>query len=310
MKQLLLSKSGKKDRNALKWIIGVVLIVIVVIVVIALIPERAIPGPAGCPDATGILTVADYSAIPGGTDPGSPTLTAGVIKEGQTAETTKVTTTVTSGTTPFTVGDEILLFASIGDYLDKSWTFTMPCGGISLDAPMYYSTSDNPAIEWQTKASDTVTNAIAGGALNISDVAAGGVLKAKLVVTGTALESSGDGIIVLEFPAVSDANITEGGISLGSLRKVTKPKVYTVQNAASRIVAFEVPALVGSGEAEYTLLVPFMPSLDVTGGVYTAWFNKQDFIDDDKTIGYGVEDSDGTLKYENTVTYDFFIEAS
>lgn len=302
MKQLLLSKSGKKDRNAVKWIVGIIVIVAIVIAVIAFMPERAI-GPTDCPESSQILTVQDYSAIAGGTDPGSPTLTAGV-------DGGVMATTVTSGTTTFPVGSSVKLFASITDYLDKSWTFIMPCGGYTLEAPMYYSTGDNPAIEWQTKASDALTDNVAGGAQNITDVAAGGVLKAKLVLTGTSLESSGEGIMVIEFPAQSDANITEGGVSLGSLKKVSVPRAYTVQNAASRIVAFEVPALIGSGEAEYTLLVPFEASLDVAGGVYTDWFNMQDFIDDDKTIGYGVEDSDGTAKYENTIDSDWFIESS
>ena len=256
-----------------------------------------------CGVPTGILTVNELSAISGGTAPSSATITAGVNGGA-------VATSVTSGTTTFPVGATVEVLVSDTDSIDKSFSFVMPCGGKSLDAKLYYSTSDNPTIEWQDKNANTLTDDVAGGAANISSLSAGGSMKAKLILTGSALESSGDGIIVLEFPAVSDANITQNGVQLGDLKQVPVPRVYTVQNSASRVVAFEVPAVIGNQESSYVLQVSLEASLDVTGGVYTDWFSMQEFIDDDPTvISTGVEDSDGTAKYENTIDSDFYINA-
>lgn len=256
-----------------------------------------------CGVPTGILTVNELNAIVGGTAPSSSTITAG-INGGAVA------TSVTSGTTAFPVGSELTVLVSKSDYIDKSFTFTMPCGGYNLDAKLYQSTSDNPSVEIQDKNSNTISDNILGLTTNFTNVDVGGIMKGKVIFTGTALESSGEGIYVMEFPAGSDANITANGVTLGNLKEVTVPKVYTKLLAGSRVVAFEVPAVVGGQSEEYALSVQLEGSADLSGGVYTDWFNKQEFVNDDLTIGYGVQDSDGTAKYENTLDYDFYINSA
>jgi len=292
-------------KNNTGKIVGVVAVLAIIALLIVVVPKMDFTGSDGvikqseCADSTGILTVNELSAIAGGTAPTSATITAGVNGGA-------ISTSVTSGTTTFPVGSEVVVLVSDTDSIDKSFKFVMPCGGKTLDAKLFYSSSDNPSIEWQDKNSNTLSDAIAGGATNISDVTAGGVMKVKLILTGTSLESSGDGIIVLEFPAGSEANISS--VTLGSLTQVTVPKVYTKLTAAGKVVAFAVPAVIGGTEAEYALNVQLESAKDLAGGVYTDWFGGQEFIDDDLiTIGSGVEDSDGTAKYENTIDYDFFI---
>jgi len=256
---------------------------------------------AKCADASGILTVNELSAIDGGTAPTSSTITAGIVGKA-------VSTTVISGTTTFPVGADVNVLVSDIDSIDKSFNFVMPCGGYTLDAKLYYSTLDNPSIEIQDKNSNTLSNAIADGAVNISDVTAGGVMKAKVIFSGTALESSGDGLYVLEFAAGSGVNISD--VTLGSLASVTVPQAYTPVTAGGELVAFKVPAIIGGTESEYALNVQLEGTNDLAGGVYTAWFNEQEFIDDDLSISTGVEDASGDAKYENTVTYNFFINSA
>lgn len=304
MKQILMmNKSGKRDRKVMGWIIGMVIAVVVVIVVLALIPQRVedVERITDCPDSTGVLTVQDYSALPSGTDPGSPTLTAG-INGGV------VSTTITSGTTAFPIGSTIEVIAVITDYLDESWTFTMPCGGYTLEAPMYYSTADNPVIRMQNDDGDFMTDDIAGGAVNQTDLSTGETLILEVEFQGTNGESSGDGIWVIEFNTSTSANITS--VLLDGRSPIAIPSVHVLNNAASKAVAFEISAVVGATKNTYTLTVVLGAGKDLEGRVYTDFYAKQKFIDDDKSIKYGIQDSDGTAVYENTVDFDFFINAA
>src|SRR5680860_619095 len=74
--------------------------------------------PATCGVPTGILTVNELSAITGGTAPSSSTITAGI-------DGGAVATSVTSGTTTFPVGAEVVILVSKSDYIDRSFAFTM-----------------------------------------------------------------------------------------------------------------------------------------------------------------------------------------
>lgn len=306
-----MNKAGKQNPTVM--IFGI----IVVIALIVLIYMTAVPqtmkdtegvsaAQQSCADASGILTVSDISKIPGGTAPSSPTITCGL--EGQ-----NIATSVTSGTTTFPVGAKVICLDSDTDSLDDKLEFTMPCGGITVDGALYYSTSDNPSItvkDFDAQSND-LTNNIAGGAYNASNPTAGSTFDVDVKFESTSYESSGDGIFVIEFPAGSDANITQGGVTLGGLSEVSKPRVHSSINAGSRIVAFEVPMVAddeNGKSATYELNVDLESAKDLTGGVYMDWYAKQWFIDDDKTVlTYGIEDSTGDAKYENTLDFDFFI---
>ena len=262
-----------------------------------------VTNPTACGDSTGVLTVSARSTLEGGTDPSSPTITAG-INGGP------VTTTVTSGTTAFAVGSDIEVLVSKADYIDKSFTFEMPCGGITLDAPLFYATSDNPSISLKdpNNADATLTDAIGGGATNLTNVDVGATVDFDAEFKGTSGEGTGNMIYVIEFPAGSGANITD--VTMGGLNEVAVPTVYTSQNAGSEVVAFEVPSIEGAIKQKYSVIATLGTGKDLSGGVYTDLFAAQEFVDDDKTISSGVEDSDGTAKYENSLDSDFFIAAS
>lgn len=297
-----MNKKGKT--NPMVWIV----IVAVAALVFGLIelPTGTVvddehASPVTCADSTGILTVQDRSILAGGTAPSSPTITCGVNGG-------PVTTSVTSGTTTFAVGEDLQCLISDSDSIDKSFNFVMPCGGKQLDGALYYSTSDNPGVRIKNDDGDFMTDNVAGGATNQTNLAAGETLTLEVEFQGTNTEASGDGIYVIEFPASTAANITT--VKMAGLSEVSIPTVHTLQNAGSKAVAFKIPNVVGAEKKTYALQIVLGSAKDVSGGVYTDWYGGQEFIDDDSTITWGVEDSDGTAKYENTLDYDFYINAA
>jgi len=260
--------------------------------------------PASCGDSTGVLTLTAIDASQLGTTIATPSITCGVSGG-------SVTTAVTSGTTAFAIGAKLDCLISKDGYIDEEYQNTMSCGGISDSQKMYKSGATNPTITIKDLDTSTtaLTNNIAGGAVNVSDLSAGEVKTLEVKLKGTALESSGNGIYVIEFPAGSNANITAGnqGVTLGNLQHVAVPIVYTSNNAGSRVDAFSVPAVVGSSTKAYDLTFSLQASKDLSGGVYTVWYNKQAFVDTDGVVKVGVENSDGTAEYENTQSYNFLI---
>jgi hypothetical protein len=253
-----------------------------------------------CGDSTGKLTINAYNALNPSTNV-TPTLTVGVNGG-------IVSTSATSGTTTFAVGDKLLIFGALSDYIDTSVEATMKCGGIVVDMPMYYSTSDNPAVRIKNDDGDYVSDNVAGLTTNQTDLAAGETFSMDVEFSGTSLESSGEFIYIVEFPASTSANISK--IELSGATSVALPTVHSTVNAGSKVAAFKVPAVVGSAKAVHTLTVELASSKDLSGGVYTDLYSIQQFIDDDGTIKSGVQDSDGTLKYENTLDFDFYINAA
>lgn len=256
-------------------------------------------GGTGCSDSTGILTVAARSELAGASAPSSPTITCGV-------DGGPVSTSVTSGTTTFPVGAKLQCLVSKSDFIDKSFSFVMPCGGKTLDAGLYYSTSDNPVIRIKNDDGDFMTDG--GGATNQTNVAAGETFTLEVEFQGTNTEASGDGIYVIEFPASSNANIST--VTMSGLQVVPIPSVHTLQNAGAKAIAFKVPSIVGAEKKSYSLQVALGSAKDLSGTVLTDWYASQNFVDDDYSIGNGVEDSDGTAKYENTLDYDFVINSA
>jgi len=257
--------------------------------------------PEGCADSTATLTVNGINALNKGSSI-TTNLTAGLVGS-------SVATSVTSGTTTFPVGTRINIISALEGYIDDSVEdVLMQCGGTVIDIPLYQSTSDNPAIRIKNDDGDYMSDLIAGGAINQTNVAAGETLTLEVEFKGTSLESSGDGIWIVETPAGSAANVTK--IELDGVAGKALPTVHTTINAGSKAVSFEIPAIAGANTEKKTLTIVLGASADLSGGIYTDWYAKQDFIDDDGTIKNGIEDSDGTAKYENTLDFDFYIDAA
>ncbi|MBU1027938.1 MAG: hypothetical protein KKF48_02735 [Nanoarchaeota archaeon] len=301
MKNILNSKAGK---TSIWLIVGGIGIMLLLGMIAYNVSQSTVQRtelqdtPGGCADSTGVLTVNDRSESDYGTAPGSPAITCGVDGEA-------VTTSVTSGTTTFAVGSGLECIAVIDDYLDEAFSFKMPCGGKQLDAPLWYSTSDNPSITWYNDDDNAMTNNIVGGTVNQTDLSAGETFTLEVKIQGTSGESSGDGILIVEFAASTSSNITSA--TLGGKQSIGVPSVHTLQTAGGKAFAFEVDAVEEGNVVKLPFQVTLTAGKDLDAGVYTTWYTKQKFIDDDKTIKYGVQDSDGTAKYENTISSDFYI---
>jgi len=308
----LTNKNGKTSPAI--WVIGTLAVAVLLLFAFG-VPQSSLGGAGGgsqvdpttCADSTATLTINNYSALVGGVDP-SPAYTAGIIGAGKNAENTLLATSVVSGTTTFPVGSKVVLFASDGDYLDTFKEETIQCGGSTVDLPMFYSTSDNPVIRVKNDDGDFVADAsgVTHSGVNQTDLSAGETLNMDIELQGTNGEASGDAIYVIEFPASSNANISS--VTLDGKQPVALPTVHASTNAGSKIVAFDVSGVEGATKKTMTLSVVLASTKDLGGTVLTDWYSKQYIIDDDKTLGYGVEDSDGTPKYENTMDFDFRIE--
>jgi len=254
-----------------------------------------------CADASGILTANVVSALAKGTAVTTPTITCGV-NGGQ------VLTSVTSGTTTFPVGANVKCLVSKSDYIDEEFDLVMGCGGTTKEMAIYYATSDNPSIRAKNDDGDYMadsSNDIVHSGTNQTAVGVGEVIKWDIEFAGTSLESSGDGLFIIEFEGSTGANITKvelSGATVGSL-----PSVHTTVKAGSKVAVFNVPAVVGSDKSVHTLTITLGATKDLVGNVTMDWYTKQKFVDDDGTIKFGVEDSDGTLKYESTLDYDVYI---
>lgn len=188
-----MNKQGKTSGG---MVIGGILLVLIFGLLGYMAFKGDISGKPSCGDSTGILTVNSFSALAQNTNI-TPTLKVGVNGGG-------VTIPATSGTTTFAVGDKLTIFASIGDYLDTVIeNVEMKCGGITVENPMYYSTSDNPAIRMKNDDGQYVTDSITGATgttgYNQTDLTAGETLRMDIEFAGTSLESSGEGVYVIEF---------------------------------------------------------------------------------------------------------------
>ena len=295
-----------KSKSNAGLIIGVIAALALLIGGFYFIQQSAIgtpgaPSPTTCADSTGVLTVNAVDALQQSSTIGTPTITAGVNGG-------PVTTSVTSGTTTFAVGDQITVLVSKAGYIDKSFSFVMPCGGEVLQAPLYAASATNPSVRIKNDDGDFMTDNVAGGAVNQTALSAGETLNLDVEFQGVALENSGDLIYIVELPASSSANVTS--ITMPGLESVPLPTVHSLQNAASKAAAFKVPAINNGEKKTYTLSIVLGASKTLSGGVYTDWYAEQEFVDLDGSIQNGIENSQGTAEYENTGDSDFYINAA
>jgi hypothetical protein len=255
--------------------------------------------PSGeCPESTGILTINGVNALNKGTSVTPTTVLAGI---GSNA----VATNVTSGTTTFPVGSSLKLVVGLPDYIATTIDTVMECGGTILEVPLYQATSDNPAIRIKNDDDTFMGDSAAGALQNQTLPSAGETLSLEVEFKGTSLESSGEGVWIIETPAGSGVNISK--IELDGVAGRSVETVHASANAGSKIVAFDIEPIVGSVTVKKTLTIAFTPTGIVTGGVLTDWYAKQAFVDDDGSVGFGIEDSDGTAQHENTFDWDFTI---
>jgi len=244
------------------------------------------------------LSINAVNALAKGTSV-SPTYTA-IVNGG-------VAKTFTSGVSKLSPGDSVVILASANDYLDSTTSTTVSCGSNDLDVELF-ATDDVASIEIFNDDGDKVTDAIAGGAVNQSNLAPGESLTVEVKFKGTNEESTGDLIYIVE--AGSAANISDITMSGDAEMLTSIPSIHTTQVAGSKVVGFRIPAIEGAITQSYDLTFTLGSGKDMSGAVYTDVYSEQSFVDDDGTFKVGIQDASGDAKYEDSSDSDFFVNAA
>lgn len=213
----------------------------------------------------------------------------------------------TSGTTKLAPGDDVTILVEAANYINAEKSMTVKCGSNTMNVGAF-ATDDVAAIEIFNDDGDKMTDNVAGGATNQSDLSVGESLTVTVKFKGTNEQSTGNLIYIVEAGAA--ANITAITMSGDASVVNSLPSIHTTQTAGSKVVAFSIPAIEGAVTKSYDLTFTLGSGKDLSGAVYTDVYSEEPFIDDDGSITVGVQDASGDAKYEDTSDSDFFINAA
>lgn len=209
-----------------------------------------------------------------------------------------------SALTSLGVGAKISdIFVSASNYIDaKQDGFTVECG--QTTAPVMYlkATADPSTFIVKNDGGTTLSDlACVGGTANASSTA--GTLELEMRIGASSDQTTGDLIVVVEYDNSTQAD----KISIENYPSVTVPDVYTQEATASLVRAFRIPAVSDGATEGFTVKIE-PESGQTLGAVANAirfqYYSEQAFQDVDGSVKVGVEDSDGTLKYEDEGDYD------
>lgn len=209
----------------------------------------------------------------------------------------------------FQYGDDVELLVSKSDYLDKVVSVeNLKCGSNTVTDSMYATSTNSFKIK-NTDGTAVLTDSASGGATNQSSSSSS--MNFEIQIDSTSDESTGDLVVIVE---TNDTEVDSIGLSgLEGASKTDTPDSHSDEFSGSSISkAFDVPAVLDGASVYGTLTLD--PESGATIGndetpVYVTAYSKQSFVDDDGSFGYGVEDSSGDTKYEDSWDYDFLIKA-
>lgn len=216
-----------------------------------------------------------------------------------------ITADGSSSSTIFKKGDKVELFASKANFIDKKLgSFTMSCG-TNIVTDTMYATSTNAFRIFNTN-NQLLTDSVDGGT---NQTKSASPINLEVKIDSTVDESTGDLLIVVEATnttQVDSISLSGSGATPGSV-----PEFYTVAGAGSIAKAFNVPEILDGDTKSYTLTISPETGETIDGTVvYVTAYSKQGFVDTDGSFNIGVEDADGTVKYEDTWDYDFVIDSA
>lgn len=214
--------------------------------------------------------------------------------------------------TSFQYGDEVQVLYNASDYIDVVGPkHSMTCG-VNTIARGIYATDDATLRVFNTdgnRITDLVLdNCILAPGTNQSSSAASISLKTE--IQSAPLQTTGDLVLIVEV-----ANSTQVGydgitVSGTGVTDGDKLSTYTQNVTASSVRAFNLPASVNGALTTY--YVNLAPKTGITMGgntvgveVYFTLYSKQDYYDTDGSFKFGIENSQGTVKYEDTQRFGF-----
>ena len=245
------------------------------------------------------ITLSTYDAVNKGTAVATVTLKHFV--NGKDAGT------FTSGSSgsKFQVGDKVELLMDKANYISevsKLGVIVVDACGNNPHVEYLYATDDS-SLKVYNEDGNLLTDSATGGATNQSSSSTN--LNLKWKISANADQSSGDMLCVFE---ASNTTVVDDMVLSGAT-KVDVPEFYTVAGTSAITRAYEFPKLINGDSKEKNLqLVPESSQTIGDVQVLTTCYSKQAFADTDGSYQVGVEDADGTNKYEDDFDYDFYIQ--
>lgn len=217
--------------------------------------------------------------------------------------------------TSFQYGDKVSVLYNASNYIDvEGPEHTMTCGVNTLNQGIY--ASDDPAVRIFNTDGNRMTdqeldNCVISPGTNQTSSASS--ISMKLEIQSAPLQSSGDLIVVVEVDNSTEVGFSDITLSGTGVKNAEVPSFYTVNATNSVTRAFWVPATVnGVLNTYYINLAPKTgQTIGASGSagteVYVTLYSEQDFYDTDGTFKTGIENADGTTKYEDTERYGLCI---
>lgn len=218
---------------------------------------------------------------------------------------------VTSGTTKFQKGQEVELLVGAANYLNKTLNpITIDCDDNQVITYLY--ATDDGTLTVFNDGGNAVTNQGFGGAgTNQSESTT--PIQNEIKLTANTDESLGDVVAVLEYSnktEVDDLVLSGDGVS-----KTSIPETYTEQGTNNIVRAYEISnaPMDGVSKVYYLNIEPatgYQIGAGNNGVMNITMYTKQWFVEKDGTFAYGIENVDGTAKYEDVFTFGYTIWTS
>lgn len=227
--------------------------------------------------------------------------TAYRVKSATGTEYTSASYTAPAG---YQVGDKVAVMLNASGYITQSFDpAEVPCGTSNF---AYLLTAYQAPTVTVYQDYTLLSNSLAG-TVNGSKISSG-TKQLTVKLSGNNQKSSGKMVYVVELSTTQ--NVSNTGVALydknGVAQKIVSvPGFYANHLSSPRVVAFELPAVVGGAEASYTLALTPSNNKMIQGAVYTRAYVEQAFIETDGTFSFGVEDADGTSKSLANFGYNF-----
>ncbi len=254
---------------------------------------------AGCPDSQATIVFASQNELSK-----SSTVT-GLTNSVKTRVVGQAEFSAAAGNaTTYPVGAKLQILNSASNFIANVQEGEVICGGGTLTASLF--ATDAVGIDVINSDGNKLSSQIAlGGTVNQSAIALGGAEILEIKLKGTDKQSTGNLIMVIELNK-SIQTVTLDGVT-GSK---DQPQFYTTTLSVPSTWSWEVPAVVGATQSVKALGITMKSGQTYTGNVTINTYSEQAFQDTDGVFKVGIEDADGTAKYEDNSFFVFQIDAA
>ena len=226
----------------------------------------------------------------------------GSIITGAEGNSTYVNDVLVGSTIPSSLqfGDSGTVHIDVADYLGTKVDFDSLKCGINVVTVDLFATDDSTLTVFNTGG-----NQVTDTGTTVNESQSANPITMEVRIDGKSDQSSGDLTCVIE-----GTNTTQiDDMVIANTVKTDVPQFYTVNGALSITKAYEVPALIDGASIKYPIKITpeTGQTLGGTGGTYhyLTCYSKQWFVQPSGELAYGVEDSDGTAKYEDDFDYQW-----